>query len=280
MKNKILLLLFLILISNSVSSATISGTTFEWYSLEPLDNVIIEINTTPNQTIVAEKGNYSLNAKEGNYLLKAKYFENNKLIYETEEKITIENEGNFIVDLLLFPTINENEYLIDDFNDSIFSPEELTIEEEPQQTFEEIIAGLVLLLIAIILVFYGARKITKATTNLETQHIGIEEKYFEIPKEFSKKNETKEKEINDEIKEEKKTSKKENTETKNINKELKEVLEILKNYGGRLTQKELREKVTFGEAKTSLIIAELEEMGKIKKFKKGRGNIIILKWFT
>ena len=265
MKNKILLLLFLILISNNVSSATISGTTFEWYSLEPLDNVIIEINTTPNQTIVAEKGNYSLKAEKGNYLLKAKYFENNKLIYETEEKITIENEGDFIVDLLLFPTINEDEYLIEDFNDTIFSPEEIIIEEEPQQTFEEIIARLVLLVIAIILVFYGARKITKATTNLETKHIGIGEKYFEIPNEFSKS------------KKEEETSKKENKETKNMNKELKEVLEILKTYGGRLTQKELREKVTFGEAKTSLIVAELEELGKIKKFKKGRGNIIILK---
>jgi len=262
MKNKILLLLFLILISNSVSSATISGTTFEWYSLEPLDNVIIEINTTPNQTIVAEKGNYSLKAEKGNYLLKAKYFENNKLIYETEEKITIENEGDFIVDLLLFPTINEEEYLIDDFNDTIFSPEEIIIEEEPPQTFEEIIAGLVLLVIAIALVFYGARKITKATINLETKHIGIEEKYFEIPKEFEKSIEKEEETIN---------------EKKELDKELKEVLEILKNYGGRLTQKELREKVTFGEAKTSLIVAELEELGKIKKFKKGRGNIIILK---
>ena len=262
MKNKILLLFFLILISNNVSSATISGTTFEWYSLEPLDNVIIEINTTPNQTIVTEKGNYSLNVEEGNYLLKAQYFENSKLIYETEEKITIENEGDFIVDLLLFPTINEEEYLIDDFNDTIFSPEEIIIEEEPPQTFEEIIAGLVLLVIAIALVFYGARKITKATINLETKHIGIEEKYFEIPKEFEKSIEKEEETIN---------------EKKELDKELKEVLEILKNYGGRLTQKELREKVTFGEAKTSLIVAELEELGKVKKFEKGRGNIIILK---
>lgn len=277
MKNKILLLLFLILISNNVSSATISGTTFEWYSLEPLDNVIIEINTTPNQTIVTEKGNYSLNVEEGNYLLKAQYFENSKLIYETEEKITIENEGDFIVDLLLFPTINEEEYLIDDFNDTIFSPEEIIIEEEPPQTFEEIIAGLVLLVIAIALVFYGARKITKATINLETKHIGIEEKYFEIPKEFSKNTEKKEKKISNKKKEGKKTSKKETKETKNMNKELKDVLEILKTHGGRLTQKELREKVTFGEAKTSLIVAELEELGKVKKFEKGRGNIIILK---
>ena len=53
---------------------------------------------------------------------------------------------------------------------------------------------------------------------------------------------------------------------------------MLKNCGGRLTQKELREKMPeYGEAKISLMVAELEEMGLVKKFKKGRGNIIVLK---
>jgi uncharacterized membrane protein len=57
-----------------------------------------------------------------------------------------------------------------------------------------------------------------------------------------------------------------------------EVLEILRRSGNRLTQKELREKCQgCGEAKISLVLTELEAMGKIKKIKKGRGNIIILK---
>ena len=57
-----------------------------------------------------------------------------------------------------------------------------------------------------------------------------------------------------------------------------EVLDILKKSGNRLTQKELREKISsIGEAKISLILNELEAAGKIKKIKKGRGNIIILK---
>ena len=60
-------------------------------------------------------------------------------------------------------------------------------------------------------------------------------------------------------------------------KELEEVLSIIKNYGGRITKKELREKLPHSEAKVSLIVAELEHNGKIKKFKKGRGNIIVLK---
>ena len=57
-----------------------------------------------------------------------------------------------------------------------------------------------------------------------------------------------------------------------------EVLDVLRRSGNRLTQKELRGKCeSCGEAKISLVLAELEAMGKIKKIKKGRGNIIILK---
>ena len=70
---------------------------------------------------------------------------------------------------------------------------------------------------------------------------------------------------------------KKNSQKTSPEKELDEVLGIIKNYGGRITQKELREKLSHGEAKVSLIVAELEHLGKIKKFKKGRGNIIVLK---
>ena len=57
-----------------------------------------------------------------------------------------------------------------------------------------------------------------------------------------------------------------------------EVLDVLKRSGNRLTQKELRDKCqTCGEAKISLILTELEAMGKVKKIKKGRGNIIVLR---
>ena len=45
----------------------------------------------------------------------------------------------------------------------------------------------------------------------------------------------------------------------------------------RITQKEIRQKVGMSEAKVSLVISELEDEGKIKKIKKGRGNIIIYK---
>ena len=58
--------------------------------------------------------------------------------------------------------------------------------------------------------------------------------------------------------------------------DLKKVISIVEEEGGRATQKDIRKKMPLSEAKISLLIAELEHTGKIKKIKKGRGNIIIL----
>jgi len=53
-------------------------------------------------------------------------------------------------------------------------------------------------------------------------------------------------------------------------------LKFIKKEGGRTTQKEIRKNIGLGEAKVSLIITELEHKKKVKRIKKGRGNIIIL----
>ena len=44
----------------------------------------------------------------------------------------------------------------------------------------------------------------------------------------------------------------------------------------RVTQKDIRKEFSFSEAKISLMLSELEHRGKIKKIKRGRGNIIII----
>jgi len=59
--------------------------------------------------------------------------------------------------------------------------------------------------------------------------------------------------------------------------DLKKIVGFIKKKGGRTTQKEIRKQFPESEAKISLMIADLESKGMIKKIKKGRGNIIILK---
>jgi len=61
---------------------------------------------------------------------------------------------------------------------------------------------------------------------------------------------------------------------KELDEEAKKVLETIGANEGRMTQKELKETLNYSDSKISLILAELEHEGRIKRFKRGRGNII------
>ncbi len=76
--------------------------------------------------------------------------------------------------------------------------------------------------------------------------------------------------LQEELKEIKKTTK------DDLEADLKELIAFIKKEGGRTTQKDIRRNFPQSEAKISLMIAELEHKGRIKKIKKGRGNIITL----
>lgn len=54
----------------------------------------------------------------------------------------------------------------------------------------------------------------------------------------------------------------------------KRVLKVLESFEGRATQKEIKEALGFSDSKLSLILTELEQLGHIKKFKRGRANIV------
>lgn len=84
--------------------ATVHGVAYEWSTFEPLDNAIIEINTTPVQSLVAKSGVYSFDLSSGTYLVKATYYQNGTLTHYGEEVITVSDEGNYVVDLLLLPS--------------------------------------------------------------------------------------------------------------------------------------------------------------------------------
>jgi uncharacterized membrane protein len=59
--------------------------------------------------------------------------------------------------------------------------------------------------------------------------------------------------------------------------DLQEVMDIIRGHGGRITQKDLRSRLKYSEGKVSLMLADLERRELVEKFKRGRGNIIIMK---
>lgn len=58
--------------------------------------------------------------------------------------------------------------------------------------------------------------------------------------------------------------------------DLQAMVRVLEQEGGRMTQKELRRRLGYSEAKISLMVADLENRGLVQKFKVGRGNIVVL----
>ncbi len=105
-------------------AATIHGTVYEWDSFKPLDNAVVEINSTPEQSFVATDSQYSFNLTRGTYNITAKYLEGDKVVYRATEEVVISDDGEYVHDLLLFPLYGE-ELL----NQSEFEPLNLDYEE-------------------------------------------------------------------------------------------------------------------------------------------------------
>jgi len=220
MKFRIFFIIVLLLIPY-VNAASIHGKVYD-FGLEPINDVVVNINTVPKQSIVSKDGVYEFNVDDGKYLIIAEKYDNGQVTSRVEENIIVNAEGDYVLDLILFPVTDyeleelygQNEDNIDIFN-----------EEKSDSKI-----GLIIVFIVVLfglLIYFLYRKNKKIAFVDEDV---VKSKIYNI------------------IKKEK-----------------------------RITQKNIRKNVDLSEAKISLVIAELENEGKIKKIKKGRGNIIVLK---
>lgn len=101
----------IILLSAYVSGTLIHGTIYD-ISLNKVNNVKVMIDTQPNQLFISKNGTYSFNVPVGSYKIRAEKYIKEVLVSSVEENISITNEGDYVVDLILFPNIDdENELL-------------------------------------------------------------------------------------------------------------------------------------------------------------------------
>lgn len=105
MKSAFLLLTFILVLANVGYAAVIQGTIYD-SSLNKVNNVVVEINTKPLQKIVAENSHYKLNVPKGNYTIFARNIENNEIV---KENIVIVDDGEYNIDLFLFPNLDEED---------------------------------------------------------------------------------------------------------------------------------------------------------------------------
>jgi len=238
-----LLLLITLLIPSMAVAARIEGTVYD-FSLNKAINSRVEINTTPKQVYIARDATYGFNVPLGFYEINSTRRIGGEESY-AQEQVTIRDSGNYVLDIILFP-ISEN-------LDDAVEMDSSVIDGIQKFTFNLVVYSVIgisaLFILSILTMIY----FKKFNTN-------------KFLKASSPSGES--------------ISEPENQQMQNNSKyesnEAEQLISIIGEAGGRITQKEIRKKMPYSEAKVSLMIAELESLGKIKKIKKGRGNIIIL----
>ncbi len=357
------------------SPATIHGVVYGWDTFEPLDNAVVEVNSTPSQSMVAKYGIYSFELAPGAYTIKASYYQNSTLTYSAEESITVDSEGNYVLDLLLLPVYSEelmdsqssgtgelseipvsgtesqssgvetaepdseSETETDIEEDGIPTSESATSASSPLNTTHLLAAFMLVLLLVGGYHFSqkqkGGEKKPVAEEKVEERQIhsrvsvtspepepvsmnevasktktepavkpiaepalepatepAESESESKIPEKKSpghpeKSAENLVKETTEESAEESAEEAGENPEEKEdtstpkkplpLPADLQEIMDIIRGQGGRITQKELRSRLKYSEGKVSLMLTDLERRGLVEKFKRGRGNVVIVK---
>ena len=106
---KIQIIFILVLLNlNLASAALLYGEVYD-VSLEPLTNVIVEINTEPKQVKVSKDGVYEFELNPGDYVIKAAYSNDVDLYYEQNVSIKDKN-GKYNIDLILLPLLEEEDF--------------------------------------------------------------------------------------------------------------------------------------------------------------------------
>src|SRR3989338_1992307 len=87
--------------------ATVYGNIYD-LSLEKARGASVEVNTTPNQYMVASDGRYSFEIPRGAYLITARMEEDGEASLESR-MVTVDKDGSYVLDFILFPQIEDEE---------------------------------------------------------------------------------------------------------------------------------------------------------------------------
>ncbi|WP_406655570.1 hypothetical protein V7O62_07175 [Methanolobus sp. ZRKC2] len=279
-------------LSGATGIATVHGVAYEWSTFEPLDNAIVEVNSTPSQSIVAKYGVYSFELPSGSYMITAKYYQDGTLSHYAEEEITVSDDGNYVVDLLLLPSYSDSseiESTMVNANGIEGNSETMSEAKSGNLLAGASIVGILVLALLLYQVRFKTRTFFPKSKPGKKKHIANEELQTKAVDENDDKSilpeattvsfdidipvtesepdvnslETVQEDVSD-------------TSPESVPKDLQEILDILESQGGRMTQKDMRSRLKYSEGKVSLMLLDLEKRGKIQKYKKGRGNILFL----
>lgn len=161
-----------VLLVDVCSATTIHGTVYD-DSLRPVKDTVVEVDSVPLQRLISKEGSYSFNLNPGDYVITAKH---DGLM--AQEKISVKDaSGDYVIDLFLFPTFEEEEDLL---NDTALDIDNLY----PQQSLLPIVIMIVILLgLAAFFVLYFVKLKKKVELEIkEKMDIGDSDKLLDFVK--------------------------------------------------------------------------------------------------
>jgi uncharacterized membrane protein len=255
------LFLIAVALSDVCSAVTLHGKIYD-IRLNELNNVVVEVNSSPRQRFVSKDGGYSFELNPGQYLLTANYRADG-IEYDVAEEINVSQQGDYVYDLFLMPELDDDEILESSGSGSeVFDLQTDTSAPEKKKALGTALIVL-LLVVLLLIVYFFARRMTRRKQKAELKEAGRAEKAARNMAHHA---------LSTPDNKTQKTS-----DSGSIGTDLSTVVDIIRREGGRTTQKELRRQIPLSEAKISLMIAELEHKGVVQKVKKGRGNLLILR---
>src|SRR3989344_5717264 len=253
---KFFLFVALLLIAQGAFAATLKGTVFDSH-LQPAQ-AIVQINTTPVQTFVAQNGSFSFEVPRGFFLLTARA--GNKSV---SEAVAIISDGVFNVDLVVlgfespplsFPNVSEESGLENGGSNATAPPAQQTT----AAPFDWGLVYAALFAIVAGALFFFHRELRKTLGEFTKLRKDVSRQNNHLHKTASRVPAAKP------------------AAYSGLTDLQQKIMEELRKSDGRINQKELRKLIPFSEAKVSIELDFLEEKGLVKKFKKGRGNVIVL----
>ena len=260
-----------------VSAATIEGKVYDSL-LEPM-NVLVQVNSSPTQVVVAVGGSYQFSLDRGTYQF---------TILDTKGKVLesfsleVNDEGTFTHDVIVFPSVeklDDDEIVGDSFSreiarDLVSEEDHSTNNETDADGRQEVTSKWLLLNLVFITLFFIALIFAKRQ---QESRRGKKRDKRNSQKKISAH--TKKKRTSGQKRQPQEKKRERSGDSRKILPQqdlMDSIVRVLHERGGVATQKQIRQRVAYSEAMVSIAVSVLESEGIIKKVKKGRGNIIRL----
>ena len=162
-----LILILLAAFSNIAAAATVHGNIYD-LSLNKVSGAKLMVNTTPNQNLISKDGSYTFNIPNGFYTIKAEFHDNGNIEFE-KKNITINQEGNYVIDFILFPSFEEEE----DISQNL----EIAFPETEENNFVSLLVVILIFILGIVVFFiFKGKKEKEGKSGDETNKEDDEDK--------------------------------------------------------------------------------------------------------